>query len=558
MRPLDPRLLRTARAARWWVVLAAALQAGSAALIVIQAWFLAQAVAVVVIGGPASAALQPVGIVAAAFAGRAGLAALQERFGLHAGIAVIGQLRHAALDHVRAVGPAALRHRTPADLATLLTTGLDQLDGYLVRYLPQLLGTAVVTPALVLVVWLIDPVSAYIMIGTIPLIPLFMILVGWTTQKLSDRRIAQMRRLGDQMLDLVAGLPTLTSLGRAGAQTRQVRRTGDAYRRSTTQVLGIAFMSGFVLEFLATLSVALVAVGIGMRLVHGQMALDDGLAVLILAPEVYLPLRMIGQHYHASTDGLAAISSVFEVLDETDGRQGGTTRPAAAPRVLGWDELTITHPGREVAAPHALTGRAEAGRVTALVGPNGAGKSTAVAALLGLIPAEAGTVNVDGVPVAQLDRAAWHRLVAWLPQHPLLVPGSLADNLDVLLGPVGDEERDAAAAAAGLAEVVAQLPDGWATRVGTDGVGLSAGQRQRVALTRSLIAVRRGARVVILDEPSAHLDSATEEFVLRCLRRWADDGLVVLVVAHRPELIAVADRVIEVRACDLAAVQVPG
>ena len=552
MRPLDPRLLRTARAARWWVVLAAALQAGAAALIVVQAWFLAEAVATVVAGGTARAAVRPVLIVAAAFAGRAALAALTERFGLQAGIAVIGQLRQAALDHVRAVGPAALRRRTPADLATLLTTGLDQLDGYLVHYLPQLLGTALVTPALVLVVWLIDPVSAYLMIGTIPLVPLFMALVGWTTQTLSERRLAQMRRLGDQVLDLVAGLPTLTALGRAAAQTAQVHRTGEAYRRSTTQVLGIAFMSGFVLEFLTTLSVALVAVGIGMRLVHGDMALHDGLAVLILAPEVYLPLRMVGQYYHASTDGLAAIASVFEVLDETGTRTEGTRQPAAAPRVLAWDEVTVTHPGRDVAAPYALTGRAEAGRITALVGPNGAGKSTAAAALLGLVPVDEGTVSVDGVPVPQLERAAWHRRVAWLPQHPMLVPGSLTDNLEVLLGPVSGEERDAAARAAGLSQVVADLPDGWGTRIGTGGVGLSAGQRQRLALTRSLIAVQRGAGVVVLDEPSAHLDAGTEEFVLGCLRRWAADGLVVLVVAHRPELIAVADHVVQVRARELA------
>ena len=219
--------------------------------------------------------------------------------------------------------------------------------------------------------------------------------------------------------------------------------------------------------------------------------------------------------------------------------EGDDPLPAAEP---------VEHPGRQVTAPHRLTGRAEAGQVTALVGPNGAGKSTAVAALLGFLPEHTGTVSVDGIPVADLDRAAWHRHIAWLPQHPLLVPGTLAENLVALLGPVTPQERDEAARDAGLSEVVADLPDGWDTRIGTDGVGLSAGQRQRLALTRSLIAVRRGADVVIWDEPSAHLDAGTERFVLNCLRRWADAGLLVLVVAHRPELVAVADRVVEVAA----------
>lgn len=521
------------------------LQAINAALLVVLALALARGVSTVVAGAPAASVITPMLVVAGAVAGRSLVSALTERFGVRAGIAVIGQVRAAVLEHVRQLGPAVTARRSPADLTALLTTGLDQLDGYLVRYLPQLLATAIVTPSLVVVVFLLDPTSAWIMIGTIPLIPLFMALVGWTTQRLSDRRIVQLRRLGDQVLDLVAGLPTLSALGRARAQAAQVREVGDAYRRSTMSVLRVAFISGFVLEFLATLSVALVAVGIGMRLVFGYMDLVDGLAVLILAPEVYLPLRLVGLHFHASTDGAAAARSAFELLDEPVDRPTGRQPVAAPVRQVAWTDVTVQHGGRSVAAPSGLTGTAQAGRVTALVGPNGSGKSTAVAALLGLIDYQ-GQIHVGAQPLTEVDGADWHRRVAWLPQHPVLVPGTLADNLEAVLGEVSEAERDRARVEAGLDSVVAQLPDGWHTRIGTGGVGLSAGQRQRLALARAVIRVNRGAEVVILDEPTAHLDSTTEAQVIRCLRGWAAAGLVVIVVAHRPSLQAVADDLIPV------------
>ncbi len=564
MRPLDPRLLRTASAARRWVILAAVLQVASAAVLVSQAMMLAHAVAGVVGGAPATTVLTPAAWLIAAFAARAVLAGAAARYADRAAVSVIRQLRAAVLDRMDRNGSTG--SRSAADLATLVTSGLDQLDGYLVRYLPQLLATALVTPMLLAVVYTQDVISAITMTVTLPLVPLFMALVGWTTQRLSDERITRMRRLGDQVLDLVAGLATLRALGRALPQAARVRAAGEAYRRSTSKVLQVAFLSGFVLELLTTISVALVAVGIGMRLVFGEMPLSTGLAVLILAPEVYLPLRMVGQHFHASTDGIAAAAATLAVLSEDDDRDPGTTgaRPAPEVTAIEWRDVSVSHPGRATAAPAGLSGRAEAGHVTALCGANGSGKSTAVAALLGLRRPSEGRVVLVGagdreeLDVTETDPQTWWRQVAWVPQHPGWVPATLAENVELLVPGVTQEELAWVARPAGLTDVLAELPDGWHTHVGAGGAGLSAGQRQRLALARALLLLRRGARVLILDEPSAHLDADTERVVLRVIRDAATGGALVLVVAHRPSLLAVADTVLSVQAGDVVADPRPG
>ncbi len=548
MRPLDPRLLRRAASARRWIALSAGLQAASTAVLVVQSLWLAGAVAGVVDGAAADTVTAPAIGVGAAFAVRALIAGVAERFAHRASVRTIRQLRAAVLDHCQRGGAGT---RSPADLTTLSTTGLAHLDAYLVRYLPQLVATALVTPALLVVVVTQDLLSAAIIAGTLPLVPLFMALVGWTTQRLSDDRIARMRRLGDQVLDLVAGLATLQALGRALPQARRVREVGEAYRVSTQRVLQIAFLSGLVLEVLTTICVALVAVGIGMRLVFGQLDLSVGLAVLILAPEVYLPLRMVGLHFHASSDGIAAAAAALELIDEPLPADRAGVRPGTVLGV-GWRDVRVDQPGRGLAAPVGLTATATAGRVLALAGPNGGGKSTAVRALLGLVDPTEGRVVLqvgDGeVDVAEVDPGWWHARVAWVPQHPTIVAATLADNIELLVPGLHTAERDLAAARAGLAQVVAQLPDGWATRVGEGGVGLSAGQRQRLALTRAAAKVHAGAQVVILDEPSAHLDAGTEALVVRTVQEWAERGLVVIVVAHRAGLLAIADQVVEVSA----------
>ena len=569
MRPLDPRLLRHARAARGHVAVTAALGVLTAVLVVVQALLLADAIATVAVeGGGWPEIRDETALLVAVLVGRAGISWAQERFGHRAATAVIGQLRLQVVEHVSALGRAApgeagvLDGTGAGSLVTLVTRGLDALDGYLVRYLPQLLLAVTVTPGVLVVVAWQDGVSAVIIAVTLPLVPVFMVLVGLATRSAADRRLRTMRRLGTQVLDLVAGLPTATRPRPTGPR-RRGPRGGDAYRRATMGTLRSAFLSALVLETLTTISVALVAV-VGLRLVHGGIDLRTGLAVLVLAPEVYLPLRMVGLHYHASVDGLAAAAEAFTVLDREPAPTGRREAPDLRGHLIVLDDVSVTHRGRTAPTPHLLRMDVRPGRVHALTGPSGSGKSTACSVLLGLRRPDAGrvllrrpdetTASSDGsltpghpdvdltdVDLADLDPASWWRQVSWVPQRPPLVPGSLLDN--VLLAAPEDATRaevDTAAAETGLAEVVAALATGWDTPVGQGGVGLSAGQRQRVALTRALLS---RAQLVILDEPTAHLDAATEGIVRATLLRLRDQGRTVVVVAHRASLVELADDV---------------
>lgn len=339
--------------------------------------------------------------------------------------------------------------------------------------------------------------------------------------------------------------------------------------------LRVAFLSGMVLELLTTLSVAVVAVGIGLRLVEGQLDLFTGLAVLIMAPEVYLPLRQVGLHFHASTDGIAAADAAFEILEEplpmgarvevagsgAGAEEAGATVPAmfADNARLELVDVCVRAPGRDVLAPAHLTATIPAGRITVFAGPNGAGKTTTVLTLLGLLTPDAGQlalVTPDGTrhDLSALDRTQWHAQITWVPQRPVLPPGTVTELVlggDLVLDDDGAEHDDGAWHAAkraagltGLDEVIAGLPAGWNTRIGQGGYGLSVGQRQRLALTRALVSNRP---IVILDEPTAHLDSASEDQIHAALRELRDQGRTVILIAHRPGLLELADSVVQIR-----------
>ena len=572
MKPLDPRLLRHARPARRYVLLTAATGVATTGLVVAQAILIAAILAPAVsTARPLGEAWDLVGWLAAVVAARAGVVHLQERFAHRAATRTIIDLRRQVVTAAVARGPRWLAGGDGPATVTLATRGLEDLEPYFVRYLPQLLLAATLTPATLVVVWWHDWVAGVIILGTIPLVPIFMILVGQLTQGVSDRRLATMQRLGSQVLDLVAGLPTLRALGREKGPAARVRALGDAHRRATMGTLRVAFLSGMVLELLTTLCVAVVAVSVGLRLVDGGFDLQTGLVVIVLAPEVFLPLRQVGLHFHASTDGLAAADAAFTVIESPDARPDhpGSADPFDTGTFAGvrLDGVSVRAPGRDVVAPDCLDLDVVPGRVVALVGPNGAGKSTAVLALLGLEPVDAGTVTIrttdaDGQPAEtsldDLDLAAWHRQVAWVPQRALLTPGTIIDAVRGTTPLAAHEPADsdptpeelAAARLTGLDDVVATLPAGWRTRVGTGGIGLSLGQRQRVVLTRALVDAKP---VVVLDEPTAHLDALSEQQVLDAVAAMRDAGRAVLVVAHRAALVALADDVVEVSARSLDA-----
>ncbi|WP_426309048.1 thiol reductant ABC exporter subunit CydD [Cellulosimicrobium sp. E-16] len=559
MKPLDPRLLRHARAARGYVVLTAVLGFATAALVVAQAVVLASVLAPAIQGTADLADLGPrVGLLAGVVAARTATSWAQERFALRAATRTVAELREQVVTHAVALGPRWLASGRGPEVATLATRGLDALEPYMVRYLPQLLLAATVTPATLAVVLGLDWVSAVIIAVTIPLVPIFMTLVGRLTAGTSERRLVVMQRLGAQVLDLLAGLPTLLAFGRARGPEQRVRALGEANRRATMGTLRIAFLSGMVLELLTTLSVAVVAVGVGLRLVHGGMELEPALAVLVLAPEVYLPLRQVGLHFHASTDGIAAAEQAFAVLDEEAPEPGTTPAPALVGTVLALQGVSVRAGDRDVLAPADLDLTLRfggSGRVVALTGPSGAGKTTTALVLLGLVRPDQGSVTLTApgagpLDLADVDPATVWPQVAWLPQRPALAPGRLRDVVAGGLS-VSAADLDRAARTTGLDAVLATLPDGWDTEIGRGGVGLSVGQRQRVALAAALLGDPAQVPLVVLDEPTAHLDARGEQVVLDAVRAFRDQGRTVVVVAHRASLVRAADDVVEVRSAAL-------
>ena len=582
MKPLDPRLMRYARSARRYIITTAATGAVTAMLVVAQAFLIARAIApVITSGGSLDGALALIGGIAAVVVSRALVVLTQEALAHRAATRTIIELRRRVLVHAAALGPR-WQASHGADTATLLTRGLDDLEPYFVRYLPQLLLAATVTPATGLVMLTQDWASTVAVAIAIPLIPIFMILIGRLTQAHSEARLEAMERLGSQVLDLIAGLPTLKALGREAGPAKRVRALGDAYNATTMSTLRVAFLSGAVLEFITTLSVAIIAVEVGFRLLYGDLDLATGLLVIMIAPEVFNPLRQVGFQFHASANGVAAANAVFEILDTPIPERGTVPAPSLATATIRIEDLSVA--ARGAWAPHRLSAVIRPGRLVALTGDSGAGKTTTSQVLLGLLPADRGRVLIEepgtshspGSPddppggptgaqavraaqgprapidLALIDPASWWEQISWVPQRPAILPGTLlahvlgedeAARLAASGTPIPDAARRAAASA-GLDEVIASLDRGWMTPIGQGGVGLSIGQRQRLALTRALLAP---TPLVVLDEPTAHLDAASEAHVLRAVEALRADGRTIVVIAHRQALISMADDVIEVR-----------
>ena len=538
MKPIDPRLLRYARATRFFLAAVVVLGALGAGLVIAQAMLLAELIVSSFEQRFDTGDLTtPLLLLVAVALGRALVSWLTELAAHRASAAVTSELRMRLVERAGQLGPGWLGDRRTGSLIALATRGVDALDDYFARYLPQL-GLAVVVPVAVLArIVTEDWVSAAIIVVTLPLIPLFMALIGWATQSRMDRQWGLLSRLSGHFLDVVAGLPTLKIFGRAKAQAESIRRITHDYRRATLRTLRIAFLSSFALELLATLSVALVAVTIGMRLVHGDMDLYTGLVILVLAPEAYLPLRQVGAQYHAAAEGLAAAEEVFAVLETPVPHTGTQAPPAGA---LAFEGVTVRHPGRDAPAVREATFTVEPGETVALVGPSGCGKTTLLQAALGFVAPAEGRVTVGGTDLAEVDREQWHQRIAWVPQRPQLFAGTVAENVRLARPDASEVEVARALEQAGAREFVAGLPAGAETELGEDGAGLSAGQRQRVALARAFLADRP---VLLLDEPTASLNGASEEAVVEAVRRLAV-GRTVLLVVHRPALLAVADWVV--------------
>jgi ATP-binding cassette, subfamily C, bacterial CydD len=531
VRPVDPRLLRYARAARRQLITTVALGIVATAAILAQAGLLAHALASAA-RGHAGVLWGTLLVLLAVVAVRIAVTYGGEVCALRAAAAVKSQLRRALAARTIGLGPAwsGGQGGQSGEVAALATRGLDGLDPYFARYLPQLVLAVAVPVAVLARVAAADWISAVLIATTLPLIPLFAVLVGWHTKARTRRQWRLLATLAGHFLDVVEGLPTLKVFGRAKHQEKVIGEVTSAYRSATMSALRVAFLSALVLELAAAVATALVAVEVGLRLLYGHMAYETALLVLLLTPEAFLPLRAVAAQFHASMEGAAAAGRVLEIL-ETESPPARTTTPRVQAADLRTEEITlnavtVAYPGRDRPALRELSLAIRPGERVAVTGQSGAGKSTLLALLLGFIQPTAGTIQAGGSDLAAIDLARWRAQIAWVPQQPHLFAGTAAENIALGSPGAGLDAIRRAAELAGAAEFIEALPRGYAEELGERALRLSAGQRQKIALARAFL---RDARLLLLDEPAAHLDPAGAGLLWETIGRVAAGRTVVLV-----------------------------
>ncbi len=542
MRTLDRRLLQRARPVRLLLAGDIVLGLVAAILVLVQATLLASIVGQAFAGGSLADVSLELGVLGLVFVGRATLTWGFEIAGRRAASSVLSGLRLALLERRLRREPTALDGAEVGEIAASAVQGVDALEAYFARYLPQVVLAATVPLAVLAWVMRIDPTSAGVMLLTLPLVPVFMWLIGRYTEERTREQWTALRLLSTHFLDVVRGLPTLHAFNRARAQAAVIGAVSERYRRTTMATLRVGFLSGAVLELAATLGVALVAVTVGVRLADGGLGLQAGLTVLVLAPELYLPLRQLAAQCHASADGLAVADRMLALLDAPSAapRGGRLVAPTPAEAPVRLEHVSFAYPSRPGLVLDRFELQLDPGETVALVGPSGAGKTTVANLLLRFAEPSAGRITAGGVDLADCRTEAWRGLIAWVPQRPTVFRGTVADN--IRLGDPSASElriRDAAALA-GADRFIRALPSGYETVLGDGARPLSAGERRRLALARAFV---RDAPLVILDEPTADLDRTSGEVVAEAIERLRI-GRTMLLIAHRPELVERADRIV--------------
>ncbi|MBX5448949.1 thiol reductant ABC exporter subunit CydD [Thermogemmatispora sp.] len=541
---MEKQILRECRAVRW--PLALSVLAGLLALLatVGQMALLSWIVAQVFLG---RAGLRQVAAALVALLVticlRAGLVWLREFWARRAGSRVKSEMRQRLFAHLLRLGPLFVRDERSGELVATLNEGCERLETYVARYLPQTVWSLVIPLLLLAIMWPLDHLSVLLLLITGPVIPILMIAVGSYSQKHIQRQWTTLARLSAHFLDTIQGLVTLHLFGRSGAQEARVARLSEEYRRRTLKVLRYAFLSGAVLEFMTMLAIGLIAVFLGVRLINREIPFVQAFLVLLLVPEFYRPLRELGTHYHAGMEGRVAAKRIFEILATEPAVNEPATTPSplpVAPLTITCEHVTCRYAGSERPALQNLTFTLPAGSCTALVGRSGAGKSTLVNLLLRFIEIESGAILVNGLPLDRLPADLWREYVALVPQRPYLFSGSIRDNLRLARPEASDDEIESAAELAGAASFIRELPRGYDTEVGEQGLRLSAGQLQRLAVARAFL---KQAPLLILDEPTSSLDPESETLLREALTRLRRER-TVLVIAHRINTVAAADQVL--------------
>lgn len=538
----DERWNLLTRRIRPLLVAQAAVSMALSILIITQMIFLSRVLhAVFMEGADLQGVTLPLLFLGAAILARGGALAAQQVLNQQGAIRIKSDLRRNAFDQLLNAGPARLRQERTGELTAVLTEGLEKIEAQFSRYIPRMIHVLVVSPVIALFVLTLDPVSGLLLLVTGPLIPLFMWLIGGQAERRTQRQWAALGRLSAHFLDVLQGMPTLLLCGRAQEQAAEIRTVSDRYRLTTMGVLRVAFLSGMVLELAASLSTAIVAVQMGIRLIEGHADYATGLLVLLLAPEFYLPFRQLGAEHHAAFEGRAAANRLFTLLE---------ARPLAVPDIalplppapfdLELADVHFTYPGRVQSALQDFSARFDAGKITALVGPSGAGKSTVFHLLTRFIDPQQGTIRAGSVELCRSDPKAWRVLLAVVPQHPTLFHGTVADNLRMARSDADMDMLQAATRAAEAHDFIVRLPDGYDTRIGEQGWRFSGGERQRLALARAFL---KDAPVLLMDEPVSHLDPESEEQMILALERLSR-GRMTIIIAHRLRTICRADRIL--------------
>ncbi len=567
---MDRQLFGQVRPARDLLILVVVFGVLGTGATIAQMVFLSRTVDRVFLGGADLAGVsQLLGLMLVAIVVRAGLVWMKEVVAQRGAIRVKSELRRRLLDHLMRLGPAYTRGEDTGELVSTAVGGVERLDAYVGRYLPQAALSALVPLLILLVVLWVDWISALVLLLTITVIPILLISVGSYAEKHIQHQWAALSRMSAYFLDTLQGLPTLKAFGQSVREGEMVEKVSEDFRRKTLKVLRFAFLSGLVLEFMTTVSIALVAVELGIRLLRGDIPFEHAFLVLLLAPEFYRPLRELGVQRHAGMEGKAAARRIFEILNtenagvgsqkyrESGDRESGVGKNYATPDLLAPDshafldsrssklEISIsgvdyTYPGNSRPALCGVNLSLPAGTSTALVGPSGSGKSTLVELLLRFRDPESGDISANGVPIEELPVEDWRERVALVPQRPHLFHGSVLENIRLARPSASREDVERAAERAGASGFIRELPRGYETGIGERGARLSGGEAQRLAIARAFL---KDTPLLIMDEPTSNLDPESEQTIRRAVERLAR-GRTVLVVAHRLNTIYSADRIV--------------